>query len=212
MSDTPTVLPTHPSAPIDGLAARADFKEMARWVEAGSSVLDLGCGEGTLLAWLNRRFGVKGFGIELQDAGVLGCIEKGVHVVQQDLENGLRLFEDQSFDLAILSQTLQTIHHTTAILREMVRVARKGIVSFPNFGYWPHRLAVLKGRMPVSKSLPYQWHNTPNVRVLTVDDFEALAPEVGLKILDRIVLHEGKIIRWGGNWRASLAVYHVEKS
>ncbi len=212
MSDTPTVLPTHPSTSIDGFAARADFKEMARWVEAGSSVLDLGCGEGTLLAWLNRMFGVKGFGIELQDAGVLGCIEKGVQVVQQDLENGLRLFEDQSFDLAILSQTLQTIHHTTAILREMVRVARKGIVSFPNFGYWPHRLAVLKGRMPVSKSLPYQWHNTPNVRVLTVDDFEALAPEVGLKILDRIVLHEGKIIRWGGNWRASLAVYHVEKS
>ncbi len=212
MSKAANVLSVTGFSSKEACAPRADFREMARWVEPHSRVLDLGCGEGMLLAWLSQTRNVQGLGIELQDAGVLGCLEKGVSVVQQDLENGLRLFEDQSFDLAILSQTLQTIHHTTAILREMVRVARRCIVSFPNFGYWPHRLSVLRGRMPVSKSLPYQWHNTPNVRVLTVDDFEVLAPEIGLKILDRIVLHEGKVIHWGANWRASLAAYHVQKA
>jgi len=102
-------------------------------------------------------------------------VKNGINVIQQNLEDGLRLFEDGSFDFAILSQTLQTIHQTAAILRETVRVGKECIVSFPNFGYWSHRLSVLQGRMPVSKSLPYQWHNTPNVRVLTIKDFEALA-------------------------------------
>ena len=132
------------------------------------------------------------------------------HAVQ-NLEDGLRLFEDDSFDFAILSQTLQTIHQTAAILRETVRVGRQCIVSFPNFGYWQHRLSVIQGRMPVSKSLPYQWHNTPNVRVLTIKDFEALAPEVGIEIQDRVVLHGGQSVRWGANWRGSLAVYRVKR-
>jgi methionine biosynthesis protein MetW len=143
---------------------------------------------------------------------VLACVKQGVHVIQQNLEDGLRLFEDASFDFAILSQTLQTIHQTAAILRETVRVGKECIVSFPNFGYWPHRLSVLRGSMPVSKSLPYQWHNTPNVRVLTIRDFEALAPEVGIEILDRAVLHGGRTVRWGENWRGSLAVYRVRRS
>jgi len=196
---------------IDSLATRADFRAIARWVEPRSTVLDLGCGDGTLLALLGEELDVRGYGIEINDAGVLACAKHGVNVIQQNLEDGLRLFEDASFDFAILSQTLQTIHQTAAILRETVRVGKECIVSFPNFGYWPHRLSVLRGRMPVSRSLPYQWHNTPNVRVLTIEDFEALAPEVGIEILDRVVLHEGRTVRWGRNWRGSLAVYRVKR-
>ncbi|MEX3527059.1 MAG: methionine biosynthesis protein MetW [Burkholderia sp.] len=194
------------------LSARPDFRAIARWVEPRSTVLDLGCADGSLLALLAEELEVAGYGIEINDAGVLGCVKNGVNVIQQNLEDGLRLFEDQSFDFALLSQTLQTIHQTAAILRETVRVGRECIISFPNFGYWAHRLSVLRGRMPVSKSLPYQWHNTPNVRVLTIKDFEALAPEVGIEILDRAVLHGGQPVRWGANWRGSLAVYRVKRS
>ncbi|KGS98190.1 methionine biosynthesis protein MetW [Burkholderia pseudomallei] len=174
-------------------------------------MLDLGCGDGSLLSLLTEELEVSGYGVEINDAGVLASVKNGINVIQQNLEDGLRLFEDHSFDFAILSQTLQTIHQTAAILRETARVGRECIVSFPNFGYWAHRLSVLRGRMPVSKSLPYQWHNTPNVRVLTIKDFEALAPEVGVAILDRVVLHEGQPIRWGVNWRGSLAVYRVKR-
>lgn len=197
---------------FDSLTTRADFRTIARWVEPNSSVLDLGCGDGSLLSLLRQELDIIGYGIEINDAGVLACAQKGVNVIQQNLEGGLRLFEDHSFDMAVLSQTLQTIHQTAAILRETARVGRECIVSFPNFGYWTHRLSVLHGRMPVSKSLPYQWHNTPNVRVLTIKDFEALAPEVGITILDRVVLHEGQPIKWGANWRGSLAVYRVKRS
>ncbi len=196
---------------FDSLSARPDFRTIARWIEPRASVLDLGCGDGALLSLLSEELEVSGYGIEINDAGVLAATKNGINVIQQNLEDGLRLFEDGSFDFAILSQTLQTIHQTAAILRETVRVGKECIVSFPNFGYWPHRLSVLRGRMPVSKSLPYQWHNTPNVRVLTVKDFEALAPEVGIEILDRAVLHGGQTVRWGVNWRGSLAVYRVKK-
>ncbi|SDV50294.1 methionine biosynthesis protein MetW [Chitinasiproducens palmae] len=194
------------------LAQRADFRAIARWVEARASVLDLGCGDGALLEVLVRELDVRGYGIEIDDADVAACERRGVNVIQQNLEDGLRLFEAQSFDFAILSQTLQTIHRTAEILRETVRVAREAIVSFPNFGYWPHRLAVLRGRMPVSESLPYQWHNTPNVRVLTIRDFEALASEVGFTIVERVVLKDTAPISWGANWRGSLAVYRVRQA
>jgi methionine biosynthesis protein MetW len=197
---------------LDYLATRPDFRAIARWVEPRAKVLDLGCGDGSLLSLLMEELDVSGYGIEINDAGVLASTKNGINVIQQNLEDGLRLFEDGSFDFAILSQTLQTIHQTAAILRETVRVGKQCIVSFPNFGYWAHRLSVLQGRMPVSKSLPYQWHNTPNVRVLTIRDFEALAPEVGIEILDRVVLHGGQQVRWGVNWRGSLAVYRVKKS
>ena len=150
--------------------------------------------------------------MELADDKVLACAQKGLNVIQQNLESGLALFEDKSFDTVILSQTLQTIHQTARILSEIARVGKECVVSFPNFGHWSHRLAVLQGRMPVSKSLPYQWYDTPNVRVLTIDDFESLAPEVGLRLLDRVVLHEGEPVSFLPNLRGSLAIYRARQA
>ena len=196
---------------LDSLSLRSDFRAIARWVEPNSSVLDLGCGDGSLLSLLAEELDVTGYGIEINDAGVLASTQNGVNVIQQNLEDGLRLFEDGSFDFAVLSQTLQTIHQTAAILRETVRVGKECIVSFPNFGYWAHRLSVLQGRMPVSKSLPYQWYDTPNLRCATIKDFEALANEVGLEVLECVALTEGVPIGFLPNWRGSLAVFRLKK-
>lgn len=191
---------------------RADFSAIAQWIKPGTQVLDVGCGDGALLAHLRDVRLAHAYGVELADDKVLACAQKGINVIQQDLEGGLALFEDMSFETVILSQTLQTIHETAKILSEIARVGKECIVSFPNFGHWSHRLAVLTGRMPVSKSLPYQWYNTPNVRVLTIADFEALAPEVGLELLDRVVLHEGQEISLMPNLRGSLAIYRARRA
>lgn len=191
---------------------RSDFSAIAQWVAPGSQVLDVGCGDGSLLTHLKAVRHVHAYGVELADDKVLACAQKGLNVIQQNLEGGLALFEDKSFDTVILSQTLQTIHQTAKILSEIARVGNECIVSFPNFGHWSHRLAVARGRMPVSKSLPYQWYDTPNVRVLTISDFESLAPEVGLKLLDRVVLHEGHPINFLPNLRGSLALYRARQA
>lgn len=188
---------------------RSDFSAIAKWVAPNSQVLDVGCGDGSLLTYLQSTKNAHVYGVELADDKVLACAEKGLNVVQQNLESGLALFEDSSFDTVVLSQTLQTIHQTARILSEIARVGKECVVSFPNFGHWSHRAAVMLGRMPVSKSLPYQWYDTPNVRVLTIADFEALAPAVGLKLLDRVVLHEGEQINFLPNLRGSLAIYRA---
>jgi methionine biosynthesis protein MetW len=190
---------------------RSDFAAIANWVEPGSQVLDVGCGDGSLLQHLKEAKQAHVYGVELADDKVLACAQKGLNVVQQNLEGGLALFEDQSFDKVILSQTLQTIHQTARILSEIARVGKECVVSFPNFGHWSHRSAVLLGRMPVSKSLPYQWYDTPNVRVLTIADFEALAPAVGLELLDRVVFHDGQSVEFLPNLRGSLAVYRARR-
>jgi methionine biosynthesis protein MetW len=191
---------------------RSDFAAIAEWVTPGSQVLDVGCGDGSLLHHLKVAKQAHVYGVELADDKVLACTQKGLNVVQQDLEDGLALFEDQSFDKVILSQTLQTIHQTARILSEIARVGKECVVSFPNFGHWSHRSAVLLGRMPVSKSLPYQWYDTPNVRVLTIADFEALAPAVGLELLDRVVSHDGQSVEFLPNLRGSLAVYRARRA
>lgn len=188
---------------------RTDFAAIANWIEANSSLLDLGCGDGSFLEFIRKERRAITYGVEITDASVLACVEKGLNVIQQDLEGGLALFKDQSFDTVVLSQTLQTIHQTERILREMLRVGRQCIVSFPNFGHWSHRYAVALGRMPVSKSLPYEWFNTPNVRVLTIADFEALAHKLGIEIMGRVVLHQGKTVHWLPNLFGSLAIYRV---
>lgn len=191
---------------------RSDFAAIAKWIKPGSQVLDVGCGDGTLLNYLKESKSAHVYGVELADDKVLACAQKGLNIVQQNLEGGLALFEDNSFDTVILSQTLQTIHQTARILSEIARVGNECIVSFPNFGHWSHRASVVLGRMPVSKSLPYQWYDTPNVRVLTIADFEALAPAVGLQLLDRVVLHDGQAIQFLPNLRGSLAIYRARRA
>ena len=191
---------------------RADFSAIANWIQPHSSLLDLGCGDGDFLEYIRAQKKVQTYGVEISDLSVLACVEKGLDVIQQDLEAGLALFENQSFDMVVLSQTLQTIHETESILNEIVRVGKECVISFPNFAHWSHRIDILLGRMPVSKSLPFDWYNTPNVRVLTIADFEALASKIGIKILDRVILHEGKEISWAANLFGSLAIYRVQSA
>jgi methionine biosynthesis protein MetW len=191
---------------------RHDFQTIAGWVKPGARVLDLGCGDGTLLKYLQDQRQVKGYGVELTDANILASIKHGVNVIQSDLEVGLSVFESGSFDCVILSQTLQAMRHTEPILREMLRVGREGIVTFPNFGYWKNRLQVLRGHMPVSDDIPYQWYDTPNVHLCTMHDFEALCVQLGIRIRERVVMTAGKQVNFMHNFTGSLAVYRFEKA
>ncbi len=189
-----------------------DLLSIARLVPHGSRVLDLGCGTGELLAYLIRERGCSGYGVEIDDANVQACVERGVNVIQLNLEEGLALFGDRSFDVVLQIDTLQHLRNAEIMLRETARVGRMGIVAFPNFGHWPNRLAVLKGSMPVTKILPYQWYDTPNIRVGTLQDFRALALDNELKILDQFGLQDGKEIRFWPNARASRAVFKVQRA
>jgi methionine biosynthesis protein MetW len=189
------------------LAARPDLAAIAQWVAPGSRVLDLGCGDGALLRYLWNARQAPGYGVEIEDERVLACVANDVNVIQADLESGLSLFADGSFDSVILSQTLQAMRHQEALLREMLRVGREAIVSFPNFGHWSARLQVLAGRMPVSETLPYEWYETPNLHHCTVTDFEDLCRRIGIHIRERLVLHEGRAVTVMPNLLGSLAVY-----
>jgi len=185
---------------------------IADLVPAGARVLDLGCGNGALLAHLQAAKGCSGYGVEIADAKLLACARRGVNVVQLNLEEGLALFGDRSFDVVLQLHTLQHLRNTERMLRETARVGRIGIVSFPNFAHWPNRLAVLGGRMPVTKTLPYEWYDTPNIRVGTLADFELLARRTGLRVLDSFGCQAGRIVRTAPNWRASVAVFKVERA
>lgn len=191
-------------------AIRSDLKRIASWVQPGSRVLDLGCGDGTLLAYLRDNKQVVGAGVELDDEGVIASVRRGVQVVQQNLEEGLALFDDQQFDTVVLSQTLQSMRHTEHILREMARVARFGIVSFPNFGYWPHGWSILMGRMPVTGEMPFQWYDTPNIHLCTLKDFQDLAKQLNLRITDLATFNFDKEVKLFPSWRSTLAVYRFE--
>jgi len=193
------------------LVTRADFSTIAGWVAPSARVLDLGCGDGSLLAYLRESRGASGYGIEIDDAGVLASIGNGVNVIQSDLESGLAGFDDQSFDSVILSQTLQAMRRIEELVAEMLRVGREAIVSFPNFGHWSHRLQVLAGRMPVSKSLPYEWYNTPNVHLCTVADFDAFCSRRGFHVLERAVLRDGQRVSTLPNLFGSLAIYRFRR-
>lgn len=186
---------------------RGDLARIAQWVRSDSRVLDLGCGDGALLAHLKQSKRVQGVGVEISDDRVLSCVKRGVHVIQQNLEDGLAMFDDQQFDTVVLSQTLQSMHNTEHILREMARVAREGIVSFPNFGYWPHGWSILRGRMPVTGQMPYDWYNTPNIHLCTLKDFERLASTLGFTILERATFNDEREVRVLAGWRSTLAAY-----
>ena len=192
-------------------AARPDFAAIAAWIPQGASVLDLGCGDGSLLQYLKRERSVRGYGVEISDTGIVACIQNGVNVIQNDLDSGLKDFESNSFDYVILSQTLQATRHTEPLIQEILRVGREGIVSFPNFGYWKARLNVLRGHMPVSEELPYQWFDTPNVHLCTLDDFETFCADHHVHILERRVMTGDNEINVLPNLLGSMAVYRFQR-
>lgn len=192
------------------LAQRPDLARIASWIEPSTHVLDLGCADGKLLAYLQHNKHVQGTGIERDSQAMVASVRRGVAVIQQDLEQGLALFDDQHFDTVVLSKTLQSMLNTEHILREMARVARYGIVSFPNFGHWSHGLSILAGRMPVSKEMPYEWYDTPNIHLCTLRDFQSLAKSLGLRILDRVVFDGKKPVHVLPGLRGTLALYRFE--
>jgi methionine biosynthesis protein MetW len=186
---------------------RRDFERIGNWVDKGSRVLDLGCGDGDLLDYLHGHKQTQGVGVEINDERVIACVKRGVNVIQQNLDEGLAMFGDQQFDTVVLSQTLQAVHQTEHVLREMVRVGRSGVVSFPNFGYWPHGWSILRGRMPVTGQMPYAWYNTPNIHLCTLKDFEDLCQQLGLRIIERVTFGPHRQVKWLASWRATLALY-----
>lgn len=187
------------------------MQALAQLVPHGSRVLDLGCGDGAMLAHLKATRGCSGYGIEIDDANVLACVKRGVNVIQLNLDEGLSMFEDASFDVVLQIDTLQHLLNAEVMLRETVRVGRVGIVAFPNFAHWPNRLSVLQGRMPVTKRLPYQWFDTPNIRVGTHADLGVLAARNGLTVLDSFGLQGSEIVRWLPNLLAGTSVYKLAK-
>ncbi len=184
---------------------------IARMVPQGARVLDLGCGDGALMAYLQTRRGCSGYGVEIDDAKVQACLQRGVNVLQFNLDEGLSVFGDDSFDVVLQIDTLQHLRNAETMLRETVRVGKRGIVAFPNFAHWPNRLSVLLGRMPVTRRLPYQWYDTPNIRVGTYADFELLARRNGLTVEDSFGLQDGRELRWQPNLRASTAVFKLRR-
>jgi methionine biosynthesis protein MetW len=192
---------------------RFDFAVIASWIPPGERVLDLGCGDGTLLRYLRETKGVTGYGVEIAHESVLGCVRNGVDVIQIDIEGGLSGFEDQSFNHVIISQALQAMHATERILTEMLRVAEEAVVSFPNFAYRANRAAIAEGHMPVSEDLPYAWYETPNIRFFTIADFEALCAKLGIAIRERLAFDEaGQPVTDDPNLNGSLAFYRLGRA
>jgi methionine biosynthesis protein MetW len=193
------------------MSAAALNELVAGMVPYGARVLDLGCGTGELLAHLQATRGCSGYGVEIDDANVQACVQRGVNVLQLNLEDGLALFGDASFDVVLQIDTLQHLRNAEVMLRETVRVGKVGVIAFPNFAHWPNRVQVALGRMPVTKALPYEWHDTPNIRVGTFADFEVLARKNGLRIQDALGFHDGRAVRTWPNARASMAVFKVAR-
>ena len=196
---------------ISSTMSRPDFAAIATLVKAGTKVLDLGCGDGSLLRYLRDTRDIHGYGVEINDENVQACFNNGINVIQNDLESGLSSFGSGSFDYVILSQTLQAMRHTENLIKEMMRVSKEGIVSFPNFGYWKNRLQVLSGYMPVSEALPYQWFDTPNIHLCTLGDFERFCRQHGANILERRIMNGDHQISFAPNLFGMLAFYRFER-
>ena len=191
---------------------RPDFDVVTNWVPQGASVLDLGCGDGELLARLQRERGSIGYGVEIEDSAVLTCLNRGLNVLQGNIESGLNLFDDGAFDVVILSQTLQATRHTEALVREVLRVGKSAIVTLPNFGHWSVRWQLgVGGRMPVSKRLPYQWYDTPNVHFSTITDFDVFCADKGITVERRAALAGGRAITFLPNVRGETAVFQIRR-
>ncbi|PUE16216.1 methionine biosynthesis protein MetW [Limnohabitans sp. MMS-10A-178] len=193
------------------MSEHVNLKAIARLVPEGSRVLDLGCGDGALLDYLQKNRACSGYGVEIDDLNIQACVKRGVNVIQLNLDEGLSMFADQSFDVVLQIDTLQHLRNAEVMLRETVRVGRTGILAFPNFAHWPNRLSILKGRMPVTKRLPFQWYDTPNIRVGTFADFAQLALQNHLKIIDSFGLQEGQEVRSWPNLMAGTAVFKLQR-
>jgi methionine biosynthesis protein MetW len=195
---------------------RPDLALICDWIRPGSRVLDLGCGDGALLAHLARTCEVRGYGLEIDPALVLRCVEAGVNVIQADIDEGLKDFESGSFDYVLMTQALQALHRPERALTEILRIGRFGIVTFPNFGHWRVRSALALGRMPVTASLPDRWYDTPNIHLCTVADFEDLCARNRWNILQRRLLdrshHEGARIRMAPNLFSEVALYLLQSA
>jgi methionine biosynthesis protein MetW len=197
---------------VGELLGRSDYAIIGEIVEQGAKVLDLGCGEGELLEWLAENKGVDARGVEISGAKVQRAIARGVSVYQGDIDHGLADYPDQAFDYVILSQTLQETRQPLRVLREMLRVGRRAIVAFPNFGHWRVRLSMLTtGRAPKTRLFPYDWYDSPNIHFLTVDDFEQLARQEGLAIERRFFLTGHRTVDRLPNLRAEVAVFLVRR-
>ena len=193
---------------VPDVLRRGDHRIIGEIIDDKSSVLDLGCGEGDLLAWLEERKSVKARGVEISPEKVRRCVEQGLSVYQGDMSQGLADYPDKCFDYVILSQTLQVVSEPLNVLHEMLRVGRHAIVAFPNFGHWSVRLSLLwSGRAPRTKHLPYEWYNSPNIHVLTVTDFEQMVGEQGITVDKAFFVRGGKQVRVVPNLRADSAVY-----
>lgn len=192
-------------------AVRADFSVIGTWIPRQGRVLDLGCGDGSLLSYLSEARGATGYGIDIDDASVLACLRSGINVLQRDLEGGLTEFGDRSFDCVILSQALQQVRRIEALLEEMLRVGREAIIAFPNFAFWKHRIDILLGRMPVSDTLPYPWYETPNIHLTTVRDFDEYCVSHSIEVVERIVLHGARPVRLFPQLLGSLAIYRIRR-
>ncbi len=195
---------------------RYDLQIIASWVAPGSRVIDLGCGEGDLLQYLMAHKGVIGSGIEHNEEKVAHCIEKGLSVLQGDINEEVQDYPEDTFDYVILSQTLQQVYEPARLIRAMLSIGRRGIVSFPNFSHWGIRLQVLlTGFAPVSRQLPYQWFDTPNIRVITLKDFRKFVHDVGLKILKEAAIdthaqdRHGRIVGRLPNLRATYGIFMI---
>ena len=193
------------------MSEHVNLKAIARLVPEGSRVLDLGCGDGALLDYLQKNRACSGYGVEIDDLNIQACVKRGVNVIQLNLDEGLNMFADQSFDVVLQIDTLQHLRNAEVMLRETVRVGRTGILAFPNFAHWPNRLSILMGSMPVTKRLPYQWYDTPNIRVGTYSDFAQLALQNELKIIDSFGLQEGQEVRVWPNLMAGTAVFKLQR-
>ena len=191
---------------------RLDYAVIANWIGRGETVLDLGCGDGALLRVLREEKGIVGYGVENNPDKVRACIANGVNVIQIDLEDGLKGFEDGFFRHVVMSLSLQTVRHTEQLLKEMLRVGREAVVSFPNFGHRSHREAIARGRMPVSESLPYQWYDSPNVRFFTIADFEALCATRGIEVREAVFFDEERMVHDDPNLNATIAVYRLGRA
>jgi methionine biosynthesis protein MetW len=194
---------------------RIDLNEIQHWIQQGSRILDLGCGDGTLLKFLIDTKQVQGYGLEIDAAQINACIDKGLNVIEQNLDSGLGNFADKSFDTVLMTQALQTLHFPHLVLDEMLRVGKECIVTFPNFGHWKARYYLAsRGRMPVSDLLPYEWYNTPNIHFCTFKDFEVLCRERNIKVIHRQVVNEqsGQSLKdFMPNLFGETAIYHLSK-